>query len=98
MNLEDDLRRALRREPAPPDFANKVLSRTRVLPFWRRPVTFAIAAALLLAALAPPAVYEYRKHQRAVEAKDQLILALSITKVQLQQVQERIRHNTRHKI
>jgi hypothetical protein len=98
MNLEDDLRRALRREPAPPDFAARVLRKTRVLPFWRRPVTLAIAAALLLAALAPPAVYEYREHQRAVEAREQLILALSITKVQLQHVKEKIRQNTRHKI
>ena len=98
MNLEDDLRRALRREPAPPDFAARVLRKTRVLPFWRRPVTLAIAAALLLAALASPAVYEYRKHQRAVQAREQLILALSITKVQLQHVKEKIRQNTRHKI
>jgi hypothetical protein len=98
MNLEDDLRRALQREPAPPDFAARVLRKTRVLPFWRRPVTFAIAAALLLAALAPPAIYEYRKHQRAVEARDQLILALAITKVQLQHVREKISRNTRHKI
>lgn len=103
MNLEDDLRRALRREPAPADFAARILSKTtlaktRVLPFWRRPVTFAVAAALVLAALAPPAVYEYRRQRRAVEARDQLILALSITKVQLQHVGERIRRNTRHKI
>jgi hypothetical protein len=27
MNLEDDLRRALRREDAPPDFANRVIAR-----------------------------------------------------------------------
>jgi hypothetical protein len=103
MNLEDDLRRALRHEPAPADFAAKVLAKTRVVslsnaPFWRRPATWAIAAALLLAALAPPAVYQYRKQRRAVEARDQLILALSITKVQLQHVRERISRNTRHKI
>jgi hypothetical protein len=98
MNLDDDLRRALRHEPAPPDFAAKVLARTRVVPIWRRPVTFAIAAALLLAALAPPAVYRYRKQQRTVEARDQLILAFAITKVQLEHVREKIRRNTRHKI
>jgi hypothetical protein len=98
MNLEDDLRRALRREPAPADFAARVLSRTRVLPFWRRPVTLAIAATLAAAAIVPPAVYEYHERQRALEAKDQLILALSITRVQLRQVQERIRQNTRRKL
>jgi len=107
MNLDDELKAALRREPAPADFAAKVLAKTmlaktrgsqaRVLPFWRRPVTLAIAAALALAALIPPAVYRYREQRRAIEARDQLIVALSITKVQLQHVRERIQ-NTRHKI
>jgi hypothetical protein len=101
MNFEDELRAALQREAAPSDFAARVLAKTRrprVLPFWRRPVTFAIAAALALTALVPSTVYQYRQHQRAIEARDQLILALSITRVQLQQVKERIQHNTRHKI
>ena len=98
MNLEDDLRRALRREPAPADFAARVLRRTRVLPFWRRPVTLAIAAALALAALVPPAVYQYRRYERSIEARDQLLVALSITRSQLQRVKERVRQNTRHKI
>ena len=98
MNLEDDLRRALRREPAPADFAARGLNKTRVLPFRRRPVTLAIAAALTLAALVPPAVYQYRRRQRAIEARDQLLVALSITRSQLQHVKERVRRNTRHKI
>ena len=55
-------------------------------------------AALALAAVVPPAVYEYRRQQRGIEAKNQLMLALSITRTQLQQVRERIRQNTRHKI
>ena len=98
MNLEDDLRRALRLEPAPADFAARVLSKTRVVPFWRRPVALAIAAALALAALIPPAVYQHRRQQRALEARDQLAAALAITRVQLQQVRERIQRNTRHKL
>jgi hypothetical protein len=98
MNLEDDLRTALRREAAPADFTARVLAKTRVPPFWRRPVTLAIAAAVALAALVPPSVYEYRRQRRAIEARDQLIAALSITRVQLQQVRERIRQNTRHKL
>jgi hypothetical protein len=102
MNFEDELRAALRREPAPPDFAAAVLSKTAslqkgVLPFRRRPATFALAAALAVAALVPPAVNEYRRQQRAVEARDQLIEALAITKLQLLQVGEKIRRNTRHK-
>lgn len=98
MNFEDDLRAALRREPAPPDFAAKVIARTRMVPFWRRPAALAIAAVLLLAAMIPQAVQEHRRRQRALEARDQLILALSITRVQLQQVKDRIQQNTRHKL
>ena len=102
MNFEDELRAALRREPVPADFAARLLSKTllektRVLPFWRRPATLAMAAALAVAALVPPAVNEYRRQQRAVEARDQLIEALAITKVQLLPVGEKIRQNTRHK-
>jgi hypothetical protein len=103
MILDDDLRRALQREPAPADFAARVLSqttlsKTRVLPFWRRPVSLAIAAALAFAAVVPQAISEYHERQRAIEARDQLVLALSITRVQLQQVKERIRQNTRHRL
>jgi hypothetical protein len=103
MNLEDDLRRALRREPAPADFATRILSKTtlaktRILPFRRRPVALAIAAALALAALIPPAVYQHRRQQRALEARDQLVAALAITRVQLEHVKERIRQTTRRKI
>jgi len=101
MNFDDELRAALQREPAPADFAARVLgktTKTRALPLWRRPAALAIAAALALTALVPSAVYQYRQHRRAIEARDQLILALSIARVQLQQVRERIQHNTRHKI
>jgi hypothetical protein len=97
MNFEDELRTALRREQPPPDFAAKIIARTRVLPFWRRPATFALAAALAVAALVPPAVNHYRRQQRAVEARAQLIEALAITKVQLLQVGDKIRRNKRRK-
>lgn len=102
MNFEDDLRQALAREPAPPDFTAKVLAKTRsgaprIPPFRRRPVTLAIAAALALAAVIPSAVYEHRQRQRAIEARDQLVLAFSITRAQLEQVRTKIQRNTRHK-
>jgi hypothetical protein len=108
MNLDDELRAALKREPAPEDFAAKVVAKTRlaktrtsgarILPFWRRPLTLALAAALAVAALVPPAVHQYRQQRRATEARDQLVTALSITRVQLQHVRERIQQNTRGKI
>lgn len=103
MNLDQELRNALRREPAPDGFAARVLAKTRVTeirvtPWWRRPAALALAAALLLAALIPSAVSEYhrRERQRGLEAKEQLMTALSITRVQFQQAKERIRRNTRH--
>jgi hypothetical protein len=113
MNFEEELRAALKHEPAPPYFAASVLAKTtlakttlarkrqegpRVVPIWRRPLSLAIAAALAVAAVVPSAVYRYHQRQRALEARDQLIVALSITRGQLQQVKERIRQNTRHKI
>jgi hypothetical protein len=100
VNLENELREALRREPAPADFAAKVLSRTLAAPitWWRRPVTLALAAGLILGALIPTAISEYheRERLRALEARRQLIAALTITRVQLRQAKERIRRNTRH--
>ncbi len=103
MNFEDQLRTALRREEVPPGFAARVLAATpapkaRVLPFWRRPLTLALAAALVLAALAPPAIHFYTERQRALEAREQLLLAFSITRVQLQQAREKIRENTRRRL
>jgi hypothetical protein len=102
MNFDDELKAALQREAPPPDFAARLLAKTaakaRVLPFWRRPAALAIAAVLALTALVPSAVYQYRQHRRAIEARDQLLLALSIARVQLQQVREKINHNTRRKI
>ena len=96
MNIEDELRAALRREPAPADFAARILSKTHRARIGPRPWTLAVAAALALAALIPPAVHEYRRERRAIAARDQLIEALSITRVQLQQAKEKIRRNTRH--
>jgi hypothetical protein len=91
MNFEDDLRRALRREAAPPDFAARVLARTRQ----PRRFPLAIAAAVLIAVLIPPGIYRYHQHQKATEARDQLLAALSITSNSLQHVQQQIQHNTR---
>jgi hypothetical protein len=103
VNLEDGLRDALRREPAPVDFTAKVLARTvvsptHVLPWWRRPVTLALAAGLVLGALAPTAVFEYhqREERRALAARNQLMAALAITRTRLRQAKARIQRQTRH--
>jgi hypothetical protein len=98
MNLEEQLRGALRREPAPVDFAARVMARVPVVIWWRRPMTLALAAGLAMAAVIPPAVSEYhrRERERAMEAKAQLVTALAITQFQLRQVSEKIKRNTRH--
>ncbi|HWE48960.1 MAG TPA: hypothetical protein VG273_04195 [Bryobacteraceae bacterium] len=100
-DFEQQLRRSLRREPAPPDFAAAVLARAArikaVIPFWRRPLILALAAALAVAALIPPAVSEYhrRQQEQAAEARAQVLTALSITKTQLLRVSAKVQRNTR---
>jgi hypothetical protein len=103
MNFDDDLRDALRRQPAPPDFAAKVLAKAArekgaVQPIWRRPLTLALAAGLLVAALLPPAIsdYHHREEARALEARRQLMIALRITRTQLRQAQRKVNHPVRH--
>jgi len=97
VSMEDQLRSALRRESAPPDFAASVLAAARrtAIPFWRRPVTLALAAGLTLAALIPPAISERRRRERAAEAEAQLLTALTIAETQLERVSATIQRNTR---
>lgn len=102
MNFEDDLRAALRREQPPGGFAAKVLAAAArqdsvaAFPFWRRPAAWAVAAGFAAAAILPPAVLEYRhrEEQRALEAKHELLSALSITRAKLRQTRERVHRAT----
>ena len=106
-DFEAELRASLRHEAPPPDFAAKVLARASALsakprvvtmPFWRRPVTWAVAAGLMVSAIVPPTILEYqrRREEKALQAKRELLYALSLTKAKLQQTRERIQRNTRH--
>ncbi len=101
MTIEDQLRAALRRESPPSGFAAKVIAKanSRRLPrwIWRRPMTLALAVAITLAAVIPPAVKDYRRRQqeRALDAEAQLLTALSITQTQLRRVSDQIQKNTR---
>jgi hypothetical protein len=105
-NLEKQLRATLRRTAAPPDFAAKVLARTRApLPFpkpprfWqRRPLTLAVAAALAGVAIVPAVILERerREEARGLKAKQDLLTALAITRGQLQQAREKVRRTTRN--
>ncbi len=89
-DFEVQLRRALRPVEAPPDFAAKVLARARA----QRVVAFprwiaAVAAALVLAAGVGQAIHVERV-RRAERARDQLILALRITKAKLDYTRQRL--------
>jgi len=89
MNLEGELREALRREPAPTDFTAKVLARVAVKK-QRRVLALAMAAGLIAAAFIPPAISVYHRRQQAQEARRELLIALSITRTKLLQTQARL--------
>jgi hypothetical protein len=102
--LEEELRNALRRQDAPPNFAERVLARVEEQSaragLWQRLVhvmqfpalRFATAAVLFMAILGGSMEYRhYRQEKRAGEAaKEQLMLALRITGTKLQYVQAKV--------
>jgi len=103
-SLEKALRESLRREPAPADFAAKVLAATRpasvtemkakAKPWIARPMALALAAAIGAMAIIPSVVLEYhrREEARGQKAKHDLLIALAITRNQLQQVRQKVQH------
>ena len=101
MNLETDLRRALRPEDPPPGFADRILALTAqslspVQPrrWWQlRGLVFvpALAAALAIALTITAVGWQRYEQQRALEARRQLITALTVTQTSLQKAQQRIR-------
>ena len=108
MNMEDEdfekhLRAALKREPAPRNFAANVVAS---VPRKARPDTrpnrhwamWAIAAGLAVAAIVPPAVIEHQHQQqaKAAEAKRQLLIALNVTRASFTHVREKVQRATRH--
>jgi hypothetical protein len=108
-NFEDVLRASLQREPAPTDFAARVLAKagtsvsSRVITarpksWFQRPFVFALAAALAAVAIVPAVLldYEHRARQaKGLKAKQDLLTALAITRDQLQQARDKVRRNTK---
>lgn len=81
MNLEHDLRRALRRESPAPGFASRVLSRigTEAERPVRRTWWRAVAASMTLAAiLGGYATHKVVEHRRGEMAKEQVLTAMRI--------------------
>ena len=111
-DMENALRSALRRTAAPPDFAARVLAGTRASVtfmkpparamrprFWlRRSFTLAMASALAVVAIVPAVVLDHKRREeaRGLKAERDLLTALAITKVQLQQAGIKVRRTTRN--
>ena len=100
MNIEQDLHHALRRKPAPPDLADRVLARvsqspapTAAVPPRAVPVRRWLAAAAAFALVATGATRYYASQQTAAEAeraRQEIGIALQITSEKLALVQSRI--------
>ena len=100
MNIEQDLRRALKRKPAPPDLADRVLARisqspaaSGVVPSRASGVRRWLAAAAVFALVATGAARYYVDQQAAAEAeraKQEIGIALQITSEKLALVQQRV--------
>jgi hypothetical protein len=97
-HIEDDLKAALRRKPAPPGFAAKVMERiengsfNQNVPrsFLRNPFWMAAAAAVVLVAIGA-GIFGYQSHIRARNeaALHRTLAALSIAAAQLDQAEKK---------
>jgi hypothetical protein len=97
MNLDKDLKRALRRESPPPGFAGRVLDRVgaedrQVRPSWRwwKAAAASFTLAALLGGYATYTVAEQRREE-AEKAKEQVLLALSIAGEKVRYAQKEVR-------
>jgi hypothetical protein len=98
MNLEDELRSALRRQEPSPDFTERVLARVSAKPVrrtsrpWLRWVA-PMAAALMLAA----GGLEYR-HYEGERAKSEVLFAMRIAGSKLNKAQKKVQMLTHRSI
>ena len=96
--FEDDLKLALRRVDPPEGFERRVLARLPGAPpparrREHRLAAWAVAAGLIFASFGGVAVYQqYQQQRRALEARDQLLLALRVTGQKLDEVRNHINH------
>lgn len=92
MNLEDDLRRALRPESPAPGFASRVLERIERERTPKRSHWRAVAASLTLTAvLGGWGVHEIQKHREGERAKEQVLTALRIAGEKVRYAQSEVR-------
>ena len=93
MNLEDDLRRALRRESPAPGFASRVMQRiesdAKPQPRrWWRAVAASLTLTVVLGAWGAHEIHQRREGERA---KEQVLLALRIAGEKVRYAQSEVR-------
>jgi hypothetical protein len=93
MNLEHDLKRALRRESPPAGFASRVMQRIeadqpRKRPVWWRAAAASVTLGLLLGGYATHKAVEYR---RGEHAKQQVLEAMRITSEKMRYARQEVR-------
>jgi len=91
MNIESDLKRALRRESPPSGFAARVMERIETTPAARRPRWRALAAGLLLTAVVGGwAAHQEIRRREGMRARDEVMLALRIAGAKVRTAQEHV--------
>jgi hypothetical protein len=97
MNLEHDLKHALRRESPPDGFAQRVMQRLdhadeadapRRRPVWWRAAAASVTLGLLLGGYATHKAVE---HRRGEHAKEQVLEAMRITSEKMRYAQQEVR-------
>jgi hypothetical protein len=97
MTLENDLKRALRRQAPAPGFAGRVMRRLdevpRSSPRNRRPVWWRAAAASVTLAvlLGGYATHRVVEHRRGERAKEQVLMAMRIAGEKVRYAQQEVR-------
>lgn len=93
MNLEHDLKHALRRESPPEGFAQRVMQRLEVAEPRRRPVWWRAAAASVTLGLmlGGYATHKAVEHRRGEHAKEQVLEAMRITSEKMRYAQQEVR-------
>jgi hypothetical protein len=94
MNLENDLKRALRRQAPAPGFAGRVMQRieqeerTTRRPVWWRAAAASVTLAAILGGYATHRVVEHRRGERA---KEQVLTAMRIAGEKVRYAQQEVR-------
>ena len=101
-DFENEMRRALRREDPPADFAGRVMARLgqRLAPpeparWWQWLAWPRWAMAMAIVALMVTGGVRYQEYRRGQQAKEQLLTALRITAETLSVVDQKLEEATR---